>query len=485
MLVAPALEEIEAAGERVARQHAERRCRGPPIHGRREQPDARIAAVQVPLDSPREIVGGRLDLVAVACPRHGIEHGGTLAGGERVEHADRPAAGRAAGELRGTEDRGALRNVLEGAARRGLALRGPPNPARVEVQRRVTEADHPAAVPAEIEDLRALDEKRPMLVEELLKGREVHERLVDLHLPEVGVHRHVERLAGAHPVLQIRAHTALVRARRLKGVAAPRRLAVRPSPDGVGQDLDVLAGLHAREPDKAREARGHTALGPGHEWKERQLVLALDPADKAHAPYLVRDAGEPQLGKRDADLRRPAERVHSGRGLPHGVPRLVGEGAVATVEHVGADPRGADCELERRAVIVIAVQQHPELVAVRRGVAPREPPHDLAGLGVEQPGADVQGVRVVHDPHLRRFRHGPALVRNALEQVAHRRHLGPGGIVEAAVDHGGHAAARHAHRLHHRRGRRWRYGVDRLECGEQSRQGHHARAAGSREDAAA
>src|SRR6266550_5496545 len=184
MLVAPALEEVEAAGERVARQHVERSGRGPPIHRRRQQPDARIAAVQVPLDSPREIVGGRLDLIAVARPRHGIEHGGTLAGGERVEHADRPAAGRATGELRGTEDSGALRNVLEGAARRGLALRGPPNPARVEVQWRVTEADHPAAVPAEIEDLGALDEKRPMLVEELLKGREVHERLVDFHLAE-------------------------------------------------------------------------------------------------------------------------------------------------------------------------------------------------------------------------------------------------------------------------------------------------------------
>src|SRR5439155_315551 len=81
----------------------------------------------------------------------------------------------------------------------------------------------------------------------------------------------------------------------LKGVAAHRRLAVRPGPDGVGQDLDVFAGLEAREPDQAGEAGGHAALGPGHERKERQLVLALNPADEAHAPYLRLGPGEAQV----------------------------------------------------------------------------------------------------------------------------------------------------------------------------------------------
>src|SRR5439155_9036741 len=221
--------------------------------------------------------------------------------------ADRPAAGRAPGELGGAEDGGAPGDVLEGAARGWLPLRRPPDAPRIQVQRQVAEVDHAAAAAPEVEDLRALDEERPVLREELFEGREVHERLVNLHLPEVGVHRRVERLAGAHAVLQIRAHTALVRARRLKGVAAHRRLAVRPGPDGVGQDLDVFAGLEAREPDQAGEAGGHAVLGPGHERKERQLVLALNPADEAHAPYLRLGPGEAQLWERNADFGRPAE----------------------------------------------------------------------------------------------------------------------------------------------------------------------------------
>src|SRR6266480_364048 len=357
----------------------------------------------------------------------------------------RSPAGRATGELRGTEDSGALRNVLEGAARRGLALRGPPNPARVEVQWRVTEADHPAAVPAEIEDLGALDEKRPMLVEELLKGREVHERLVDFHLAEVGVHRRVERLTGAHPILHVRANIVRVRVRSLERIACTRRLAVGPAPDGVGQDLEVPTSLETREPDQLGKAGSHAALGPGDEGIQGQLVLAPDPADEAHAPYLSLGRGEAQLGERNADFGRPAERVHRGGGFPYGIPRLVGKAAVAPVEHVGVDARGVHGELERRAVVVITVEQYAELVAVRRRVAPREPPHDLGGLGVEQPGADVQGVRVVHDPHFRGFGHGAPLVGDALQQVADRRRLGPGGIVEAAVELGGGRAI-YAHR---------------------------------------
>src|SRR6266550_2869951 len=75
----------------------------------------------------------------------------------------------------------------------------------------------------------------------------------------------------------------------------------------VGLDLDVFAGLEAREPDQAGEAGGHAALGPGHERKERQLVLALNPADEAHAPYLRLGPGEAQLCERNADFGRPAE----------------------------------------------------------------------------------------------------------------------------------------------------------------------------------
>src|SRR6266568_8558675 len=163
-LVAPALEEVEAAGERVARQHVERRRRGPPVHGGGEQPDARVAAVHVPLDAAGEVVGRRLDLVTVARPRHRVEDGGALAGGDGIEQSHGPTGRRAPAEFGRAENGGALRDVLEGAARGWLPLRRPPDAPGIEIQRQVAEMAHAAAVPAEVEDLGALDEERPVLV---------------------------------------------------------------------------------------------------------------------------------------------------------------------------------------------------------------------------------------------------------------------------------------------------------------------------------
>jgi len=56
------------------------------VDGRGEEPDVGVAAREVPLDPPDEVVGGRLDLVVVAGTARHVDDGGPLTGGERVQY---------------------------------------------------------------------------------------------------------------------------------------------------------------------------------------------------------------------------------------------------------------------------------------------------------------------------------------------------------------------------------------------------------------
>ena len=88
-------------------------------------------------------------------------------------------------------------------------------------------------------------------------------------------------------------------------------------------------------------------------------------------------------------------------------------------------------------MVVVAVEQHPEVVALGEGVPAPELARDAGGLPVEQPRADVQRVPVVHDSHFRGLRDGFPFLRVALAQVGERRGRLPRRVVEATVEDGG------------------------------------------------
>src|SRR6266540_4887990 len=94
-----------------------------------------------------------------------------------------------------------------------------------------------------------------------------------------------------------------------------------------------------------------------------------DRAYEADAPHLLRRARKPQLRKRNPQLCRPAERIDRGGDFPDRVPGIVGEVAVVAEHEVVLDAQRVHVEPEGAAVVVVAVEQHPEVVALSGRVA--------------------------------------------------------------------------------------------------------------------
>ena len=58
---------------------------------------------------------------------------------------------------------------------------------------------------AELKDLRAFDEEGAALLESRLERGEVHDRGIDLHLPEVRVDGRIEREVAGEAILEVHA----------------------------------------------------------------------------------------------------------------------------------------------------------------------------------------------------------------------------------------------------------------------------------------
>ena len=430
------MEEVHTARVGGLAEHVERGRIEITIHGRGDEAERGIAVAQVALQSADKVVRHRLDLIAMAQVGRRVRHGGPFACRERVQDSDRPAARPLAAQLRGAEDGTVRRDVGELSVSRNRPLRWLTDAPRVEVLRPIAQLGEPAAVSREPEDVAAFDEEGTLLLELHFEGCEVDERGVQVHLAEIGVYGGVEGEVRGHAVLEIGAHTSPVRAPTVEGIARGVRRVVVAAPDHIGQDFHALRRGEVFQPLEIGEARRDAALGLPHEREHVELVLALDPALEAHSPHLRRRAREPELGERNPHLDGPAERINRSRGLPHGVPRVVRIAPVVSQQNVPLHARGVDDELEGGATIVVAVQEHPKLVAVGRGVPSSQPADDGLRRGVEQAGPDVQRFGVVQDPHVHPLRGGRALLRVPLHQPADRSREGPGGVVQPPVEHG-------------------------------------------------
>ena len=390
---------------------------------------------------PHEVIGQGLHGVVGAKAAGGIEHRRPLARRGGVEHADRPPTRRPAGELSSAEDGGVVWKVHKLPRRERRSQRPVPDAARVEELRRVAELDEASRPASEPEDVRPLDEEGPVLGQELLERRQVHERGVDLDLAEVGVHRRVQGEVGGHAVLEVQPRAPEIVARFVEGIRGVTGLPEGAAPHAVGEELEPLRRRDVAQPGQVSEARHEPAFRLPDERPHGEFVLAQNGPHEADAPDLVRGAREAQLRERDTVLGRPAERVHAGGDLPHGIPRVVGEVAVVAELEIVLHPQRIDVEPEGGAMVVVGVDEDAEVVALGEGIAAAQVVGDLAGLAVEQPHADVQRLVVVEHAHGGGLGDEVPFLRVALAQVGDGRGEHPHGVVQPAVDHRGSADA--------------------------------------------
>ena len=121
--------------------------------------------------------------------------GGDFSRRDRVQYTNGVSVVRAPGELGRAEDRRRSRDIGELGIVVDVAaeLRRTPDTSRVENAQARDVAAEVATEAAEIERAGAGDEERPLLREERLERREIHNRRIGFDLTEVGINRRVER----------------------------------------------------------------------------------------------------------------------------------------------------------------------------------------------------------------------------------------------------------------------------------------------------
>ena len=117
------------------------------------------------------------------------------------------------------------------------------DPPRVEVARLVTN-----------QNLTALDKKRPPLLEDDLRSREIDHRRIRLHLSEVRVDRGIQREVGTDAHLDIASHPTLEIAPVVERIGRVWIARDGGSPGEVGKELDAPGVIDRGDPPQLTEA---------------------------------------------------------------------------------------------------------------------------------------------------------------------------------------------------------------------------------------
>ena len=208
------MEEVQAAGVcGGAKLRSQGRIAEVSVHCGSDGSDGGLAAPEVLPNPSHEVVreGGDLDLPLLVGRGDEVPH---LLGCHRLHDPDRPSTDGLPGELRGAENGGLGRDVLVNRLVGDITPGGAPDPPGIQQlgSTAATSTEKPAhttpASPtaAEGEDVRSLHEEGALLLVAGLEGGEVHHGRVHLYLPEIGIHRGVQREIGADTVLQIHPH---------------------------------------------------------------------------------------------------------------------------------------------------------------------------------------------------------------------------------------------------------------------------------------
>src|SRR5207244_7608804 len=165
-----------------------------------------------------------------------------------------------------------------------------------------------------------------------------------------------------------------------------------------------------------------------------ERILAQYAPEEVRTPPLVGYVWEPQLRERDPHLHHPAERVDRGRDVPYRVPGAVPDEEVVAAQVIQLHPGGVDGELERRAMIVVAVKVDVEDVALGVVVPAAQAAGNLRRLGVVQRRTAIDRWVVLQNHYGRRFARRFSLVGVRFEESARGVRQLPRRVVEPAVE---------------------------------------------------
>lgn len=138
----------------------------------------------------------------------------------------------------------------------------------------------------QVQNLLALDEERPSLLEERLEGGEIDLRGVGLDLAEIGVEGKVEGQVVGDSDLAVEADVEVVVATRAKRVALLARSALAAS-HSVGQELDATLGLEVLQALQLSELADPARRVLGNALPGRAFLKAVELAHHLQAPGLV------------------------------------------------------------------------------------------------------------------------------------------------------------------------------------------------------
>ncbi len=389
-----------------------------PVHRGDHGADGAVAGAVVLVEPDHRVVRGRLDGLAV--------HAGHLLR-DGVERAEPQASRQAAGELGGAVDRreGRRCRVPVHARERRRA------PDAAAVEQALAAAVHGVAVHGHLEHAPAGHEERAPLREERLVGRQVQHAGIRLHLAEVRVDGGVQCQVGRHAVLEVGADGEILIASEVVALDARAVLG-----DDIRRGLQPPGRLQVVEPGDLGELRDQAGRRLAEQGPGDPLVVAIEVPINGEAERVLALGAVPHLRQRDAELRRPAQRVDAGGHVPHRVPRPVLV-AVVVDRGVVTPARGGHAEFEPRAAVVVRVDQQGDAVGLRKIVAAPDKPNDAVGMGIEATDEDVQVGAVVGDARLGGEPGRLALGRLPFLEV--RDDLGepPDRVLVASVDDGG------------------------------------------------
>ncbi len=280
---------------------------------------------------------------------------------------------------------------------------------------------------SEVEDVRALEEERPLLGEEEREPRQVGPARVDLGLGEVRVHRQDRCGVGPDPLERVQA-----------GLGAGLGATVGADPFHVADQGRTHGKANALvEPGQLRDEAGPVGLGqegvsPGT-GPAAHLQAALDAPLHVESPG-VEGSVEGEALDGDPDLRGPTFGRHHGGRLPHGVP--AGVLSETLIRHQGVVASASRIDGEHVAGLTVQVRIENDLDVVLGAeltVPGLRVAHDSGRIVVEGPDAHVEVAGVGHDPDLGGRVGLLSLHRLDGGQPIERRCSGPRGLVENPV----------------------------------------------------
>ena len=172
---------------------------------------------------------------------------------------------------------------------------------------------------ADVEQLRALDEERPLLGEARLERRQVHFGGIGFDLAEVGIERGFEREVRAEPHLDVGADASLDVLAIIERVAGITIAVDGGAAGDIWRRLDTARRDDAVDPADVAEARRPRAHGARNQDPVIGFVERRPEAIEIQAPHAVGLGVESQLRKRNPQLRGPPIARHMRFGSPHRV----------------------------------------------------------------------------------------------------------------------------------------------------------------------